>query len=248
MKSFSKKIHIGTSGWHYMHWKGPYYPKDLSTKDFLMFYAKNLNTVEINSTFYRLPEISTLKEWKKNVPKQFLFSVKMSRYITHNKKLKQPKSSLHKFFSRIEILKEQLGVILVQLPPYWKLNLDRFIFFLQALPKGYRYAFEFREESWLCKEIFSLLKRYKHALCLYEIEGKKTQELLTSNFVYIRLHGPKKAYQGSYSHYALNQWTKKILQWRKERKEVFCYFDNDEKGYAVKNAMTLQKKIVERMK
>ncbi|NGX27543.1 MAG: hypothetical protein K940chlam6_01481, partial [Chlamydiae bacterium] len=142
-----------------MHWKGPYYPKDLPAKDFLSQYAEDFQTVEVNNTFYKLPEISTLKHWKGTVPKDFIFSVKASRYITHVKKLKDPKSSLKKFFSRMEYLKKNLGVILFQLPPKWGLNLERFETFLQALPKGYRYAFEFRETSWLSKDVYKLLKK-----------------------------------------------------------------------------------------
>lgn len=240
------KVHIGTSGWHYLHWKGPYYPENLSPKYFLDHYAQDFHTVEINSTFYKLPEISTLKTWKESVPQDFLFSVKMSRYITHTKRLKDPKSSLQKFFSRIKYLQEKLAVILIQLPPNWSLNLERFKAFLQALPKGYRYAFEFRDESWFCEEIFSLLKKYGCALCIYELGKKKTEKILTADFVYIRLHGPKKAYQGSYSPQVLSNWAKSFEEWKKKRKEIFCYFDNDEKGYAPQNARLLQKKMMAR--
>lgn len=237
------KIHIGTSGWHYMHWKGPYYPQGLSAKDFLPQYAEDFSTVEINNTFYKLPEITTLKHWQDSVPKEFIFSVKASRYITHVKKLKDPKSSLKRFFSRIAHLKKNLGVILIQLPPKWPLNLERFKAFLQALPKGYRYAFEFRETSWLCEEVYALLKKRGHALCLYELEGEKTPRLVTAKFAYIRLHGPKGAYQGSYSARSLDKWAQQFLEWSKKGIEVFCYFDNDEKGYAPKNAQTLLKKL-----
>jgi len=237
------KIHIGTSGWHYSHWKGPYYPKDLSTKDFLAHYAKEFSTVEINNTFYRLPEVATLQNWQALVPKNFLFSVKASRYITHVKKLKDPKASLRKFFTRIQHIKEQVGVILFQLPPKWSLNLPRLEEFLKALPKGYRFAFEFRDPSWLCDEVYALLKKGKHALCLYEFAGEKTPLIVTAKFVYVRLHGPKRAYQGSYSPKALDKWAKQFLEWAKKGIHVFCYFDNDEKGYAPKNALKLLGKI-----
>ena len=243
MRRGKARIHIGTSGWHYMHWKGPYYPKDLPAKDFLSQYAEDFQTVEVNNTFYKLPEISTLKHWKGTVPKDFIFSVKASRYITHVKKLKDPKSSLKKFFSRMEYLKKNLGVILFQLPPKWGLNLERFETFLQALPKGYRYAFEFRETSWLSKDVYKLLKKRGHALCLYEFAGVKTPLLVTAKFIYVRLHGPKGAYQGSYSSRALDKWAKQFLEWKKKGIEVYCYFDNDEKGYAAQNALQLLKKL-----
>jgi len=237
------KVHIGTSGWHYLHWKGSYYPEKLSPKRFLETYAKDFHTVEINSTFYKLPEISTLKNWKQSVPGDFLFSVKMSRYITHTKRLNNPTNSLKKFFNRIQQLKGNLGVILIQLPPNWSVNIERLAAFFKVLPKGYRYAFEFRDESWLCDEVFALLKRHNSALCFYEFGEQKTENVLTADFVYIRLHGPKKAYQGSYSNQALGRWAKNIQEWRRKKKEVFCYFDNDEKGYAPKNALSLHKKL-----
>lgn len=233
------KIYIGTSGWHYTHWKGPYYPKDLAAKDFLSFYIEEFETVEINNTFYKLPELSTIKTWKSSVPKPFLFSVKASRYITHVKRLKDPKQTLKNFFDRIKHLKPKIGVILIQLPPKWGLNLDRFEAFLKALPKGYRFAFELRDESWLCDPVYQLLRKHNCALCLYEIAGKKPPKILTANFVYVRLHGPKSAYQGSYSSKQLDKWAKDFLTWRKQGLDVFCYFDNDEKGYAPKNALSL---------
>nr|NGX27381.1 hypothetical protein [Chlamydiota bacterium] len=125
----------------------------------------------------------------------------------------------------------------------WGLNLERFETFLQALPKGYRYAFEFRETSWLSKDVYKLLKKRGHALCLYEFAGVKTPLLVTAKFIYVRLHGPKGAYQGSYSSRALDKWAKQFLEWKKKGIEVYCYFDNDEKGYAAQNALQLLKKL-----
>lgn len=238
----SKRIHIGTSGWHYAHWKGPYYPEGLSSKNFLEHYVEDFQTVEINNTFYKLPEVKTIKTWYENVPNGFLFSVKASRYITHIKRLKDPKSSLKNFFSRIKYLKEKLGEILFQLPPKWPLNIERFETFIKSLPKGYKYAFEFRDPTWLCDEIYGLLEKYNLALCIYEIEGQHAPKLITANHIYVRLHGPKRAYQGSYSSKALEKWAKEFAKWKK--KEIFCYFDNDEKGYAPKNALSLIGKIL----
>jgi len=235
-----QKIRIGTSGWHYSHWKGPYYPKDLGADTFLEYYCRDFTTVEVNNTFYRLPSASTVSNWRDSTPKNFLFSVKMSRYVTHTKRLKAPKTSLRKFFSRIDHFEEKLGIILIQLPPNWKVNVDRLASFLDALPQSYRYTFEFRDESWLCEKVLTLLKEHGCALCLYEIAGKHTEEILTTDFTYIRLHGPGKAYQGSYSTRTLEKWAKNIQKWRRGGKEVFCYFDNDEKGFAPKNAMKLR--------
>ncbi len=243
MAKAKARVKIGTSGWHYLHWKGPYYPKKLPAKKILETYSQEFETVEINNTFYKLPEITTLKNWKSTVPKNFLFSIKASRYITHVKKLKDPKNSLKKFFQRIQTLKPKIGVILFQFPPKWSLNLERFEDFLKVLPKRYRYAFEFRDESWLCEEIYALLEKRHHALCLYEIGGKKTPKRVTADFVYIRLHGPKGAYQGNYSGQTLESWAKTFRSYKRKGLDVFCYFDNDEKGYAPLNALTLIGKL-----
>lgn len=235
----NKKIHIGTSGWHYIHWKGYYYPEDLSPKEFLHYYIQDFPTVEINNTFYKLPQIKILKKWKNDVPQNFIFSVKASRYITHIKRLKAPKSSLRKFLNRIKYLEEKLGVILFQLPPKWSLNIERLTAFLGALPKKYRYAFEFRDPSWLCEPVYELLREHNCALCIYEIDRQSTPFIATADFVYIRLHGPKGAYQGNYSKHSLRSWAKEIRRFVGQNKEIFCYFDNDEKGYAAKNAAAL---------
>lgn len=207
----------------------------------MQYYAQDFDTVEINNTFYKLPTIKTIQRWKEEVPKDFIFSVKMSRYITHSKRLKNPRKSLDKFFNRIKYLKGKMGPILIQLPPHWSLNFERLESFMKDLPRGYRYAFEFREESWLCEDVFRLLKKHNHALCLYDLEGMETEKILTADFVYIRLHGPKKAYRGSYSSRKLAEWAKDLKKWK--RKKIFCYFDNDEKGYAPQNALTLMKKL-----
>lgn len=230
--------HIGTSGWHYAHWKGPFYPKDLASKKFLEFYIQTFSTVEINRTFYSLPAKKVFLDYAKRVPKRFVFAVKASRYITHIKRLKNPKTPLKRLFSRIEGLGSHLGPILFQLPPRWKVNLERLESFLKALPKGHRYVFEFRDESWWVKEVYSLLKKYRAAFCIYELEGVKTPLVITTNFVYVRLHGPGLAYAGKYSSQTLKKWAHLF---RKTKKDVYCYFDNDQKGYAALNAQALNR-------
>ncbi len=233
-------IHIGTSGWHYDHWVGPFYPDDLSKSQFLAFYCRSFRTVEINNTFYQLPAKETLATWRDTVPADFLFSVKASRYITHNKKLKDPQVSLAKFVDRIQVLGERLGPILFQLPPRWHFNGQRLEAFLQSLPAKYRYAFEFRDPSWLNGQAYDILGRYGAALCLYDFDGRQSPKEVTADFVYVRLHGPDGAYRGKYDSQTLSGWAGAFSTWAGEGKDVFCYFDNDQHGYAVRNALDLQ--------
>lgn len=230
------KIYIGTSGWSYEHWKGPFYPEDLATKDLLNFYIQQLKTVEINRTFYSLPDRDVFSRYAKTVPSSFIFAVKASRFITHVKRLKNPKLSLKRLFSRIQPLGRHLGPILFQLPPHWKVNKKRLQSFLEALPKKYRFAFEFRDESWLTKEIFDLLKKRRAAFCIYELGHVETPCIETADFIYVRLHGPKEAYAGSYSLAALKKWARYFRKEAKKGRDVYCYFDNDEAGYAAMNA------------
>jgi uncharacterized protein YecE (DUF72 family) len=238
-----KKIYVGTSGWNYDHWKGPFYPKDIKPKDEFKYYIDHFKTVEINSTFYRLPSKKTLLNWKKSSPKDFIFSIKASRYITHVKRLKEPKKSLSIFLSLIKNIKPKLGPILFQTPPNWKVNIKRFENFIKFLDKNYKYAFEFRDRSWLIEDIFDLLKKNNLAFCIYDLQGFQTPIEITADFVYVRLHGPKSAYSGSYSKKNLKKWAKLFKKLKKNKLDIFCYFNNDEKAYAVKNAQEFKRLI-----
>ena len=239
-----ERIHIGTSGWHYNHWKGPFYPEDLPSEEFLKFYQCHFHTVEINHSFYQLPKKKTLKIWRNTVPAGFIFSVKGSRYMTHVKKLKEPKKPVSTFLRRIEALEEKLGPVLFQLPPRWKFNPDRLRRFLEILPDRYRYAFEFRDTSWFGKETLRILEQRGVAFCIYEFAGTVSPKHVTADFIYIRLHGPKeKAYQGQYDTRVLSGWAGAFAAWTKKKKEIFCYFDNDEAGYAAQDALRLQNMI-----
>jgi len=238
-----KPIHIGTSGWYYAHWRGNFYPDEINSSEFLNYYIKKLNTVEINNSFYRLPDKSTLKDWHKKTPDNFIFSAKASRYITHVKKLKDPKKSTKKFFKTVEVLGKKLGPILFQLPPSWRPNPERLDNFLKVLPEKYKYTFEFRNSKWFNKKTYGILKKHKAAFCIYHLAGKLSPKENTADFIYIRLHGPKGAYEGSYKKSDLKKWVKNFLRWNKEGKEIFCYFDNDQAGFAVKNALELKEII-----
>ncbi len=234
---------IGTSGWHYPHWVGPFYPQALPKKEFLSYYTRQFHTVELNNTFYHLPSQETLAAWRDGTPKDFLFACKGSRFITHMKKLKDPEKSIQRFFEAIQVLGSKLGPILFQLPPRWKVNLERFHCFLEALPKQQRYAFEFRDESWLQQETYDLLKQFHAGLCLYHLAGRCSPIQVTAGFVYIRLHGPGDSYQGQYGLERLRPWAHRCAEWAQDGKDVFCYFDNDEAGYAVKDALALRKLV-----
>jgi len=234
------RILIGTSGWSYPHWVGPFYPKTLPTTEHLAYYIRQFCTVEINNTFYHLPSRQTLEAWREETPKGFLFSCKASRFITHMKKLKDPEQSTQKFFEAIQVLGPMLGPILFQLPPRWKMNVERLDHFLQVLPQSYRFVFEFRDDTWFPPETYDRLRAYGAGLCLYHLAGRMAPIKVTADFVYIRLHGPGSSYQGLYGVKGLRSWADRCVKWAQSGKDVYCYFDNDEAGYAVKDALNLQ--------
>lgn len=239
------QIHIGTSGWSYDHWKGRFYPDDLASSGWLGYYAREFNSVEINSSFYRLPTASTLQHWQDATPADFVFTAKASRYITHMKKLKGSRQTLPPFLERITLLGDRLGPILFQLPPHWRFNAERLAALLDDLGGACRCAFEFRDHSWFNEQCYELLSRHGAALCLYELEGFLSPQEMTADFVYVRLHGPGAAYQGSYGNKALVAWAAACTRWTTSGREVYIYFDNDESAYAVQNAASLQTMIQE---
>jgi uncharacterized protein YecE (DUF72 family) len=237
------QIHIGTSGWSYIHWKGPFYPEALPTDQMLEYYAQHFHSVEINSSFYRLPDRKTLLHWYDSTPDDFLFTAKASRYITHMKKLGDPQKTVPAFLDSISMLDNKLGPILFQLPPRWHFNAERLRIFLDSLSNEFRYAFEFRDRSWLNRQTFELLAQRNMSFCIYELEGFITPDEMTTDHVYVRLHGPDGAYRGNYSHKALAVRAEMFTDWAHQGNTVWCYFDNDECGYAANNADQLQKML-----
>ena len=234
------EIRIGTSGWHYDHWVGPFYPDHMKPADFLAFYAERFTTAEINNSFYQLPSATTLAQWRDAVPDGFRFTAKASRYITHMKKLKDPAASLERFSERIAVLEPRLGPLLFQLPPKWRADVARLEAFLDALPKERRAAVEFRDASWWIDDVYAALQRHGAAFCAFELAGHETPLQVTADFVYLRLHGPGDAYQGRYDDDRLRAWADRLLAWRDKGRDVWCFFDNDEAGYAALNAARLQ--------
>lgn len=233
------RIWVGTSGWQYEHWIGPFYPPGTASSAFLPFYARHFASVEINSSFYGLPKATSLQSWLECTPPDFIFACKASRYITHMKKLKDPQAGLAAFFAAIEPLTPKLGPILFQLPPHWRCNLARLEEFLQAVPARHRAAFEFRDESWLTAETFGLLQKHGAACCCYDLAGREALNDISGDFCYVRLHGPGAAYQGCYGDDALLEWARRLIAWSETGRDCYCYFDNDEKGYATRNAASL---------
>jgi uncharacterized protein YecE (DUF72 family) len=236
-------VHIGTSGWHYNHWRGPFYPEKFPAAKMLDYYARHFDTVELNNTFYRLPPETAVENWRESTPSRFCFALKGSRFLTHMKKLKDPAPGIEKFMERADLLRNKLGPIVFQLPPWWELNLPRLEEFLEALPKRHRYAFELRNETWRTAEVYRALRRHNAAFCIYELAGYHTDFTLTANFTYARLHGPGGAYAGSYEARRLREWAERIRGWKDELRAVYVYFDNDQAGFAVENARTLREMV-----
>lgn len=234
-------IRIGTSGWHYKHWCGPFYEAKLPASKMLACYYRHFDTVEINNSFYKLPNLSTFQSWREATPRNFCFAVKASRFITHMKKLSDPQSALENFLPRAEALREKLGPILFQLPPHWAVNLERLQAFLEQLPRRHRYAFEFREPNWHTDRVYEVLQRHNAAFCIYELNRFRSPEVITGDWAYIRLHGPGGPYQGSYSGEVLAEWAGKIRAWSARLKKIYVYFDNDQAAYAAQNALMLKR-------
>ena len=238
-------IRIGTSGYHYKHWLGTFYPLKTPAAKMLPYYVQHFDTLELNNSFYRLPTIAAFASWRDATPSNFVFSVKASRFITHNKKLKDPENALDNILLRAAHLGKKFGPVLFQLPPHWKVNAGRLEALLEVLPRNHRYVFEFRETSWMTAEVYRLLRRFNAAFCIYELAGYQTPYEITADFAYVRLHGPDAGkYQGSYSNSALRQWADRIDEWSTKLKSIYLYFDNDQAGYAAHNAMTLRKMVL----
>jgi uncharacterized protein YecE (DUF72 family) len=231
------QFRVGTSGYQYDHWRGLFYPQDLSKPRWFAYYAQHFDTVEINNTFYGLPSDHTFDSWRAQAPEGFCYALKFSRYGSHVKRLKEPRPTIKNFMQRARRLKDHLGPILVQLPPNWRLDSDRLAIFLRATSATVRWAFEFRDPRWLCDDVFTLLQRHNAALCIHDmIEDHPRQ--ITASWVYLRFHGDH--YSGSYTTQALQAQARWIKQQLVAGRDVFAFFNNDAQGYAVQNAIDLR--------
>ena len=240
------KIFIGTSGYSYPHWRDCFYPPEIQEKEWLEFYCRHFNSVELNVTFYRLPNKKAFETWRNNTPPEFRFVVKGSRYITHIKRLVSCRDSVRIFFENTGLLDEKLSCVLWQLPPSMKCNLPRLEDFIQALESSgikTRHSFEFRHSTWFCPEVFRILESCNMNFCIADSPDYPKQEIFTSDFIYLRFHGGTKLYGSEYSDKEMHEWAQKIKAWIKYKKMVFSFFNNDACGFAVRNALKLKEFI-----
>ncbi|MGQ9629877.1 MAG: DUF72 domain-containing protein [bacterium] len=233
--------HIGTSGWSYPHWRSTFYPEDIPQSRWLSHYTQHFDTVEINNSFYHLPSEAAVLSWRDDTPEGFLFAVKGSRYITHQKKLRDVEAPLRNFLERMGKLGEKLGPILFQLPPNWKANAKRLDEFLSLLPMEYEFAVEFRDPSWFDEEVLNSLRGHRVGFCIHDLLDCPVE--VTSEIAYIRFHGWGATYGGCYPRTHLERWAERIVKFLAEGIEVYAYFNNDAFGYAVQNAKELEETI-----
>jgi uncharacterized protein YecE (DUF72 family) len=235
---------IGTSGWHYDSWRGPFFPRELRIKDQLRYYATQFQTTELNGVFYRTPTEDAVKGWRDQTPDDFVFAWKASKFITHWKRLSErSENSLELLESRLTILEKKAGPILFQLPPQFARDDERLASFFKMLNPKRRYAFEFRHPSWYAPPIFRLLSGENIAFCISDHADAPAPWKRTADFVYVRGHGPGGRYKGHYSPATLANWHKTIKGWRSRGFDVYVYFDNDQKSAAPLDGLRLQAKM-----
>jgi len=239
------KIHVGTMGWSYKFWADSFYPKGLEAERFLSEYSKHFNTVEVDSTFYRIPSESTISKWKEQTPDDFLFSAKFPRTITHEKMLRDCKEQTERFIERVSALQDKLGSLLLQFPKtftikHFKLLQD----FLVSLPEGYHFAVEVRNTSLLNEEFYSLLRENRVALALLDRQSMPPMETVTADFTYIKWEGDRKKVRGTLGRVEVDRtneiegWAEKIHRFL-ENSEVFGYFSKYYSGYPPSDAKKL---------
>ena len=242
MVASGSALRVGCSGWQYKHWRGDFYPDDIPASRWLEYYASHFDTVEINNSFYRLPEAHSFERWRQRVPSGFLYAVKASRYITHMKKLKDADQSIELLFSRLTHLNDALGPVLYQLPPRWPLNLERFKAFLRTLPPQFTHVVEFRDPTWYVEAVFDELNALGVSLCLHDMEGAATGLRLVGPAVYLRFHGPAK-YSGRYPSRRLAATAAWCTARLSEGIPVYAYFNNDIGGHAPRDAIRFRELV-----
>lgn len=230
------RYHVGTSGFSYPHWREVFYPRAIPPARWLEYYAEQFPTVEINSSFYRLPTEKVFQSWRDRTPPTFVFALKASRFITHVRKLADVEQPMKLFFERAQVLGPRLGPILYQVPPSLKADPALLEQFLRQLPQGCRHAFEFRNASWYTDEIVGLLRHYGAALCIHDWRGREMPLAITSGFGYFRFHGPTGHYIGRYTREEMETWSSQITSATAGLQDAYVYFNNDVGGHAVWNA------------
>jgi len=233
---------VGCSGWNYRDWRGPVYPPELPAKRWFAHYATLFDTVELNTTFYRLPAASTVEAWAAAAPPDFVFAFKVGAFVTHRKKLRDPKPWLANHLDRAERLGDKLGPNLLQLPPHWRRDVRRLDDFLALAPRRIRWAVEIRDRSWLHDETYEVLRRHGAALCIHDLIDRHPF-LLTADWTYVRFHGPRatsKPYHDPYGARRLRRWADRLGPLLDAGRDVYCYFNNDYHGHAVTDACRLR--------
>ena len=234
------RVHVGTSGWTYKHWRGVFYPEDVPQRRWLEHYQQHFSTVELNATFYRLPQEQTFRRWAERSPDGFRFAVKGSRFITHMKRLRDAEDAALTFLSRARLLGGHLGPVLWQLPPSLERDIGLLREFVRLLPDDLTHAFEFRHRSWFADETYELLRERDCAFCTYHMRSDETPVLATADCAYVRFHGTESSYGGGYSDEAIRVWAQRIGDFLDGGREVWAYFNNDAGGHAVADARRLR--------
>ncbi len=236
----SVHYYIGTSGWHYDHWQNRFYPEKLSKAKWLEFYAGNFDTVELNNSFYKLPSENAFANWRDSTPAHFAFAVKVSRFITHIKRLKDTGEAVENFITRAQNLGQKLGPLLYQLPPNMHRDDERLESFLSTLPREIKHVFEFRHQSWLEDKVFEILRRFNVGFCVFDMPSVSCPLVATADFAYIRFHGSTSLYGSCYSDEELADWANRLADIAVKLQAVYIYFNNDAEAFAVRNAKTLR--------
>jgi uncharacterized protein YecE (DUF72 family) len=239
-------LHVGTSGWTYKHWRGDFYPAGVPQRRWLAYYQQRFDTVEVNATFYGLLRPSTFSTWARDAPPAFVFTLKGSRFITHIRRLREPKSALAKFFERARLLGDHLGPVLWQLPPDLPRDNELLARFLDELPRDVRHVFEFRHASWFDDSTYALLRQHDVALCIAHRGTSTSPEVLSAPFVYLRFHGTDERYRGAYGARRAASWAKRVTGWLTDGLDVYAYFNNDIGGHAPRDAAALLEAITSR--
>jgi uncharacterized protein YecE (DUF72 family) len=237
-------IHIGTSGWVYPHWKDVFYPSGLPQRRWLEFYSQQFDCTEINASFYRLPTQATVEKWQATVGRNFRFCPKISRFITHAKKLNDPEQAVPRFFDVFGAIARSTGPVLIQLPAALAFNEQKtanFFGYLQQHYKDFRCSLEARHGSWMENAPQTLMKKYHIGWVIAESGDRfASAELVPSKHIYLRFHGPDGHYATSYSKSSLRSYAKRCLLWKEQGHTIWVFFNNDLHGYAVQNARTFQ--------
>lgn len=238
-------VRIGTSGWAYRHWLGRFYPRRLPSREHLAHFARRFPCVEINSTYYRLPAASVFEAWRDAAPDGFRYAVKAPGIITHEKRLVDVREDLDEFLERARLLRDHLGPVLFQFPPGFHADVKLLDAFLDMLPDDVPCAVELRHRSWYAHDVTDMLARRNVAWVVHDFGRRGAPVWSTADWVYLRMHGPSGRYRGAYDAVTLYAWSQRILEWLKEGRRVWCFFNNDERAKSVRNAMELRDMLEE---